>query len=143
MSAPAAVNVHGAPGLHSVTDEVLSSAVVLAVEEFTFEDGTSIEYKQDADKKTVYSVGLNPHASGNLKGKQITDTGISGLLVGSRVTTLSNFAATRGAYDPSVGTILTTSNKSTSKRNDNQIDMDVGWAHWPFIITQTGQQGGS
>jgi hypothetical protein len=135
MSAPAALHVHGATPVLAAVDETLSSTVTLAVDELSFEDGRSVEKVKDVDQKTFRTKALDPHLKISLKGQAQTLTGVIANKVGYEATaTLTNFGATIFDYDPTVGTILCTSNKRTVSHIQDQLKVDQAYEHLPFVV---------
>lgn len=134
MSAPTAINVHGADPLIAVADELTTTTVTLAVSDLGFEDGRTIEDVKDTDMKVIRTKALDANLKITLKGQASTLTGVVAAKVGYAVTSLTNFAAAILDYDPAVGTIICTSNKRSVKKIQDQTEVDLAFVHRPYVV---------
>ena len=135
MSAPTAINTHGAAPVLAVANELLSAAVTLMVDELSFDDGRTVEKIKDVDQKTVRTKALDAHLKIGLKGQAQTLTGVIANKVGYKASAaLTNYGATVLDYDPTVGSIMTTSNKRTVAHIQDQLKVDQTYEHLPYVV---------
>lgn len=132
MPAPALLQIHGTADANDVLDEPLNNPV-LDVQDFKFAFSRERRERRNntgAFRRLEY---FNPLLTMSLTAF-ITGGGLGSQSVGTRVTSLANFAAERRGMDPAVGTmILEDTEDNLTLEEDAKTSMQI--LHAPFVIT--------
>lgn len=132
MASPSALHIHGTADAGDLVDEPASSSV-LDVTEFTFSFTRERRDRRDHTGALRRLEYYNPLLTMSLTAF-IIGGGLATQEVGTRVTSLANFAAERRGMDPAVGTmVLEDTEDSLTLEEDAKTTMQI--LHAPFVIT--------
>jgi hypothetical protein len=132
MASPSALHIHGTADANDLLDEPASNAV-LDVTEFKFALSRERRERRNASGAFRRLEYFNPLLTISLTAF-IVGGGLATQEVGTRVTSLANFAAERRGMDPAVGTmILEDTEDSLTLEEDAKTTMQI--LHAPFVIT--------
>lgn len=134
MAAPATVNIHGtADAANDILDEP-SGSPVLDVEEFKFKVTRERRERRNNYGNFRRLEYFNPLVAISLTAWAIGASGLATQHPGTRVTSLSNYAAEKRGMDPAVGTmILEDTEETLSLDEDQKTSMNI--IHAPFVVT--------
>lgn len=130
MSAPAAVNIHGAAdSLNDLQDEEQ-----LDVQEFKSKFTRETRDKKNRHGNLRRREYFNPLVAISLTAYIVTNAGLASQHVGTRVTALVNYATEKRGMDPAVGTMMLDDAEDTqSLEEDLKTSMNI--THAPFVIS--------
>ena len=132
MPAPSALHIHGTADPNDILDEPASNPV-LDVQEVKFALSRERRERRNSSGAFRRLEYFNPLLTMTLTAF-VTGGGLGSQAVGTRVTSLANFAAERRGMDPAVGTmILEDTEDSLSLEEDTKTSMQI--LHAPFVIT--------
>ena len=133
MASPAALHIHGTASSNDILDETDVNNPVLDVTDFKFSFSRERRERRNntgAFRRLEY---YNPLLTMSLTAF-IVGGGLATQHVGTRVTSLANFAAERRGMDPAVGTmILEDTEDAMTLDDDTKTTMQI--LHAPFVIT--------
>jgi hypothetical protein len=132
MASPSALHIHGTADANDIIDEPASNAV-LDVQEFSFSFSRERRERRNASGAFRRLEYFNPLLTMSLTAF-IVGGGLATQEVGTRVTSLANFAAERRGMDPTAGTMILEDTEDTlSLEEDAKTTMSI--LHAPFVIT--------
>lgn len=128
---PAPVNIHGtADAVNDIQDEAS-----LDVSEFKFKATRESRDRKDRHGNVRRREYFNPMVAISMTAMLIgAPNGLAAQHPGTRVTALTNYAAERRGFDPSVGTMMLDDAEDTlSLEEDMKASMNI--THAPFVVT--------
>ena len=132
MGSPSALHIHGTADANDLLDEPNVNPV-LDVQEFSFSFSRERRERRNASGAFRRLEYFNPLLTMSLTAF-IVGGGLATQEVGTRVTSLANFAAERRGMDPAVGTMILEDTEDTlSLEEDAKTTMQI--LHAPFVIT--------
>lgn len=132
MASPSALHIHGTADASDLLDEPNVNPV-LDVTEFKFALSRERRERRNASGAFRRLEYFNPLLTMSLTAF-IVGGGLATQEVGTRVTSLANFAAERRGMDPAVGTMILEDTEDTlSLEEDAKTTMQI--LHAPFVIT--------